>query len=238
PDIAETRDLMARHSLKAAGFTLPGEYRKDEAAYSECIKSLESYVRYAREAGMERCITWVYPSSSTMDYAENFEFHRRRLAWPAEILKEYGIYLGLEFIGPPKLRKGVKHEFIHNLDQMMELCTAIGTGNVGLLMDVYHWDLAGQTFADFKKIPDEKWIVHAHIMDAPAGVPPEEQEDGVRCLPGATGVLRTAEFFQGLKDLGYTGPVQPEPFSPWLADLSFDDAVAKVGAALDSVWPG
>ncbi|HEY5586789.1 MAG TPA: sugar phosphate isomerase/epimerase family protein [Ruminiclostridium sp.] len=236
-DISETKELLGKYNLKAAGFALPVEYRLDDATYDEGIKGLEAYIRYAKEVGMNRCITWIYPFSDTMNYQENFEFHRKRLTVSAEILKEYEMSLGLEFLGPPKLRKGVKFEFIHNLDQMMELCNAIGTNNVGLLLDVWHWDLAGQTYADFKKLPNEKSVVLAHIMDAPAGVPVDEQEDLVRCLPGSTGVLKIQDFFKGLQDIGYTGPVVAEPFAKELGEMSFEDAVIAVKTSVDKVWP-
>lgn len=152
-------------------------------------------------------------------------------------MKKYDISLGLEFLGPPKLRAGKKYEFIHTLDQMLELCRAIGTGNMGILMDVWHWDMAGQTFEDFAKFPDESWVVCAHIMDAPAGIPREEQEDVVRALPGSTGVLRIGEFFEGLKNMGYTGPVLAEPFVKELGEMEFEKAVAVVSEAIDKVWP-
>ena len=236
-DISKTKELLEKYKLKASGFNLPVEYRKDDATYENDMKEFERYVRYAKEAGMSRCVTWIFPFSDAMNYKENFEFHRKRLTKPAEILKEYDMTFGFEFLGPAKLRKGVRYEFIHTLDQMIELCNATGTGNTGILMDVWHWDLAGQTYEDFKKLPNEKWVVLAHIMDAPAGIPADEQEDRVRCLPGSTGVLRIGEFFKGLKDLGYTGPVLPEPFVPELGKMPFEDAVIKVKSSVDKVWP-
>ena len=236
-ELTETKELLEQYHLKAAGFNFPVEFNKDEGVYSEGMQNFEKYVRYASEAGMRRCVTWILPASDMLDYKENFEFHRRRLTEPAKILKEYNMTFGFEFLGPPKLRKGAKYEFIHTLDQMMELCNAIGTGNTGILMDVWHWDMAGQTLSDFKKLPDEAWVVLAHINDAPQGIPVEEQEDRVRCLPGATGVLKIAEFFRGLQQLAYTGPVLAEPFVPELGKISFEDAVITVKAAVDKVWP-
>ncbi|MHB8061112.1 MAG: sugar phosphate isomerase/epimerase family protein [Ruminiclostridium sp.] len=236
-DISETKELLERYNLKAAGFGLPVEYRNNQSTYDEDMKGLEAYIRYAKEAGMSRCITWIYPFSDTMTYQENFEFHRERLTPAAKLLNEYGMSFGMEFLGPPKLRKGVKYDFIHSLDQMLELCNAIGTGNVGLLLDVWHWDLAGQVYEDFKKLPNEKAIVLAHIMDAPAGIPVDEQEDLVRSLPGSTGVLKIQDFFKGLQDLNYSGPVVPEPFVKELGEMSFEDAVITIKAAVDKVWP-
>ncbi len=79
-------------------------------------------------------------------------------------------------------------------------------------------------------------IVCAHVMDAPANIPEEEQNDNVRRLPGTTGVLRIEEFFAGLKMAGYDGPVLVEPFEAFLAEIPFEDAVKLTAKALDRVW--
>jgi len=235
-DISRTRKILDQYGLKAAGFALPVEYRNDETTYEQDMENLRNYAKYASELGAHRCITWIIPYSDTLSYDENFELHKIRLKRAAEILAEFDISLGLEFLGPPKLRKGVKNEFIHTLDGMLELCRAIGTDNIGLLLDVWHWDLAGQKLADFSKIENESWIVAAHIMDAPSGIAPEEQEDLIRKLPGDTGVLKIHDFFKGLRSLNYSGPVIPEPFVADLADLPFREACAIVKKAVDSVW--
>ena len=232
----ETKELLANTGLKAAGFNLPIEFRRDAATFEADLAKLESYVRYAAEIGAKRCITWVLPSSDTYTYAENFELHRSRLKKACEVLKTYGMVFGMEFIGPPKSRRGVKHEFIHNLDQMLKLCDAIGTGNAGLLLDVWHWDLAGQTKADFGKLTADQ-VALVHINDAPAGVPVEEQEDSIRKLPGETGVLRMAEFFDGLLTMGYDGPVLAEPFEVKLKEMTYEQALETVMDSINRVWP-
>ena len=236
-DAMQTREILDRYHLAAAGFGLPLDYLKDQATFGEGMKDFEQSVRYAQSIGLTRCMTWIKPASDTLTYRDNFAFHRSRLTEPARILAAYGISLGVEFLGPPKLRKQARYPFIHNLDQAMSLCYAIGTGNVGLILDIWHWDLAGQKRIDFDQIPDPSWVVAAHIMDAPAGVPADEQEDLDRRLPGATGVLDARHFFEGLQALAYPGPVIPEPFVPSLATLSFDQALKTVKKALDQVWP-
>ena len=235
--VERTRALLKEYELRAAGFGLTVDYRKDEATYERGMEDWEAYVRYAKECGITRCISWIIPFSESLSFEENFALHVKRLRPVAEILEHYGMQFGLEFLGPPKLRRNVKYEFIHDLDGMLTLCEAIGTKNMGILMDVWHWDLAGQCYEDFRKLGNEKRIVAAHIMDAPAGIPPEEQEDRVRALPGSTGVLRIGEFFRGLTDLGYTGPVLAEPFEKSLEKVSFEEAVKIVSASIDQVWP-
>jgi len=236
-DISETRELLDQSKLRAAGFSFPVEFRADEDTYRRDMETLPAFAKYAAAIGANRCVTWIMPGSETLEYAENFEQHRSRLKPAAEIFKDFGISLGLEFIGSPDLILSAKHKFIHDLDRMLELCDAIGTGNCGILVDIWHWDLAGQTRADFGKFTNPDQIVLVHINDAPAGIPKEEQKDSVRKLPGETGVLRIAEFFEGLKSVGYTGPVMPEPFEKKLSSMSFEDALKTVMDSINKVWP-
>lgn len=236
-DPAEVISALKQYDLKAAGFGLPVDYRSTEEKYLADMKKLPHYIDFAAKIGITRCITWIIPSHEHLTYTENFELHRRRLAPIAKMLKEVGIWFGLEFLGPKKLRKGVKYEFIHSLQGMLELCNAIGTGNCGILLDAWHWDMAEQKFEDFDLFSDPAQIVCAHIMDAPANIPAHEQEDIVRRLPGTTGIIRIEEFFAGLEKVGYDGPVLVEPFERFLAFIPFERAVAIVKKSMDKVWP-
>jgi len=232
----ETKELLQKTYLKAAGFGLPVQFRQDAAAFEADLANLGKYAQYAVEIGALRCATWILPRSDTLTFNENYELHRSRLKKVCEIFNEYGITLGLEFVGPLTARQGAKYTFIHNLDQMLSLCADIGTGNCGLLLDIWHWDLAGQTFTDFEKFGNDQ-VALVHINDAPAGIPPDEQADTARRLPGETGVLRIAEFFGGLKKIGYDGPVLAEPFVPALAEMSYDNALKTVMDSFNRVWP-
>jgi sugar phosphate isomerase/epimerase len=231
----ETREILARTNLKAAGFNLPVEFRKDAQTFENDLVSLKEYAAYAAAIGAKRCVTWILPIHETLDYAANFEMHTARLRKVAEILNEYGILLGLEFIGPPSIRKNAPHIFIYRLQEMLALCEAIGTGNCGVLADLWHWDLAGQKRADFNLFSNPDQIVLVHINDAPAGIPPDEQKDSIRCLPGETGVLKAADFFDGLRSVGYAGPVMAEPFVPVLGEMSFKEALKVTFEAMRKV---
>ena len=235
-DPGEFCALLAEYNLVSGGFGLPVDYRNSQETFEADMQKLPAYCEFARKTGSTRCITWIIPWSDSLDYKANFEQHRVRLTRVAKILEEYGIRFGLEFVGPPSARKGKKYEFIHNLDGVLELIAAIGTSNMGLLMDVFHWDLAGQTYDDFKKIPDKSWVVMAHINDAVAGVPVDEQQDLSRELPGNTGILKIADFLKGLSSLDYDGPVYVEPFSAQLKEMPFEKAVKAAKEAMDKVW--
>lgn len=236
-DPAEIKALLDRNNLKNGGFGLPVDYRGSEEKFEADLAGLPSYCEWARTAGATRCVTWIIAWSDTLDYRQNYTLHLDRLTKVAKILERYGIRFGIEFVGPPSERIGKKYEFIHNLDGLMELLRDIGTSNLGIMMDSWHWDMAGHICEDFKKIPGGDWVVIAHINDAPAGVPVEKQMDLVRELPGATGVLRIDEFFKGLAGLGYDGPVYVEPFNEPLKTMPIDEAVKTAKAAMDRVWP-
>lgn len=233
---AAVRELLEQKGLRPAGFGLPVDFRRDERRFEDDLGGLAGMAASAREVGLRRCTTWLAPASDELSYDENFALHRRRLGRIAQILEDYDIRLGLEFVGPATFRRGKKNEFVHDLAQTIELCSAIGRSNVGLLLDLFHWETARQSDSDFALIPNEEFIVLVHLNDAPPGRTIDEQLDNDRRLPGETGVLRVRPFLEGVIRLGYTGPVVVEPFSAALKAMAFDDAVAATKAALDKVW--
>ena len=89
--------------------------------------------------------------------------------------------------------------------------------------------------ADLARLTDAE-IVDVHVNDAPAGVPLDKQLDGVRGLPGETGVVGVPAFLAAVARIGYTGPVMVEPFSQRVRELPPEDAVRVTGEALNKVW--
>jgi sugar phosphate isomerase/epimerase len=165
-----------------------------------------------RDLGCIRTATWVPPNSVERAFDENFQWHVARFRPVAEILKTHGCWLGLEFIGPQTLRPPDKHAFIYTLEGMMALFEAIGTGNLGLLLDAWHLYTSGGQLDDLDKLKAED-VVTVHVNDAPVGVALEAYIDHDRRLPMETGVIDLPGFMRKLVKIGYDGPVTPEPFS-------------------------
>lgn len=234
----DVKALLARHQLKPAGFSLPLEFRADEAIFQTGMDKLASRAAFAREVGINRCVTWILPAHEELNYEANFALHRDRLSQAAEVLKKEGVWLGLEFVSPPKMRAQARYPFIHDVKGMLALCDAIDTGNCGILVDAWHWHLAEHTFLDFEVFTNPRQIVCVHVCDAPVNIPAEQQEDQSRRLPGATGVINIAEFFAGLRQTGYDGPVLVEPFEAFLGKIPFEEALKTIKKYLDRVWPG
>lgn len=120
---------------------------------------------------------------------------------------------------------------MHNLAETRELIAEIGIGNVGVVLDSWHWWQADDTEADLLTLT-ERDIVSVDLNDAPADIPKDQQQDGRRELPAATGVLPLGVFLNALARLGYEGPVRAEPFNRALNELDNPAACAATIAAL------
>jgi sugar phosphate isomerase/epimerase len=107
--------------------------------------------------------------------------------------------------------------------EALELANSIGTGNVGIVLDSWHWWQAGDTVADIEGLKNSD-IVLVDLNDAPKDVEKQQQMDNRRELPLATGVIEVKGFLNALVKIGYDGPVRAEPFNQPLRDL--DDAPA------------
>lgn len=230
----ELSELLADMKTKKLVFGASGlsvDFRQDDAKFKVGLEGLPKLAAGLKRAGVERVGTWVSPSHQELNYQDNFKRHSERLREIAKILKDHGLRFGLEYVGTPSSRQNKRNPFIHSLKEMQELIAAIGTGNVGVVLDSWHWWTASETPADLLKLKNAD-VVSVDLNDAPAGLTLEQQQDGQRELPCATGVIPVAAFLKTLQGIGYDGPVRVEPFNKPLNDLPDDEACAKVIAAL------
>jgi sugar phosphate isomerase/epimerase len=82
-------------------------------------------------------------------------------------------------------------------------------------------------------------IVSVHVNDAPPGIAIEDQLDGVRRLPMETGVIDLPAIMRRLAQIGYDGPVIPEPFSERINAIARDEperAARLTSEAMDLLW--
>lgn len=228
--------MLYERGLQSAGWGLPVSLFAPEQDFKARLSKLPDIADCCARTSDLRCSTWVLPGSNEMPYDEMFDFLCGRVARVARVLKESDVRLGLEFIGPKTIRARLKHEFIYTMGGMLEFCQAVGTGNVGLLLDSWHLYTSGGAMDDVLKLTDRD-VVQVHINDAPAGIALDQQVDNVRRLPGETGVIDARRFLWCLQKIGYTGPVMAEPFSDRVRQMKPHDAIHATKEALDSVWP-
>lgn len=233
--VENVRALLQKHGMQISSANLPFHPTQlDDDAFAAAMEALPAQAAALSAVGCTRCIIWIFPASDTLTKEENYAFHVKRLSAAAAVLKAYGMRLGLEFIGPYTGRKGKKYVFLYTAEEMLKLAKDCGD-NVGLLFDAYHWYTGAHNKDVFDHIPDESCIVSVHVNDAPVG-DPLELPDSPRALPGETGMVDIACVIDGLRKLGYTGPVIAEPFSPKLAAMETDDEkVACIKACMDKI---
>ncbi len=235
--LAAVQEQFAQAGVKPALWNLPVAWRDDDQWESD-LRELPRLAATARELGATRTATYMPSGSDERPFRENFDWHVARLRPIAEVLRDEGCRFGIEFIGPKTFRAAFRHEFIHTLDGVMELVAAIGTGNVGVLLDSWHLYTSAGTPGDLKRLTNHDVVV-VHVNDAPAEIARDEQIDTVRTLPMETGVIDLVGFMQALREMGYDGPVMPEPFSQRINDLAATDpeaAAREAARSMDALW--
>jgi sugar phosphate isomerase/epimerase len=223
-------DLQAK-SLKFGAAGLPVEFRKDEATFSDGLKKLPAAAGVLQRAGIQRVSTWIMPCGEDLTYLQNFRQHADRLRQCARILADHDQKLGLEYVAPRTLWRSQRHPFIHTMSEAKELMVAIGTDNVGIQLDSWHWFNAQETAKDLLTLRGSD-VLTVDLNDAPAGLSLDQYQDDHRELPAATGVIPVKDFLDSLVRIGYGGPIQAEPFNATLRAMPLDQACASASSAM------
>lgn len=201
-------------------------------AFAEQLAALPQVAEVLAAAGVNAVGTWVRPMDDELTYQRNWRLHVGRIALVAGVLDDAGIRLGLEYVGPKTFWSTERFPFVHTLAELRELIADTGAGNVGVILDTYHWYASGETPADLRALTASD-IISVDLNDARDDRERDEQQDQDRRLPGTTGVIDLAGFVDVLVELGYDGPVKAEPFLPSLAERPVDDVLAEVSGLLD-----
>ena len=234
-DLARLLDNMRAKNVGWAMAGFPTEFRKDDAAFSESLKTLPAFAAALGRAQVKRVTTWISPASADLTYVENLRTHARRLREAAGILKDHGIRFGLEYVGPKTSWSTKRFPFVHTMAEMKELIAEIDRPNVGFVLDSWHWYTAGEAKKDLLTLRGDQ-VVSVDLNDAPAGIPIDQQMDGKRELPAATGVIDAASFLGALKAIGYDGPVRAEPFNDTVRKMPPSEALTATKAAMDKAF--
>jgi sugar phosphate isomerase/epimerase len=214
---------------------LPVDFRRDEQRFRDGISQLPKLAKALQRAGVTRVNTWLRPSHDTLTYLANFKLHVQRLREVAKVLGDHGLRFGMEYVGPKTSWTSSRHAFIHTMAETKELISEIGQDNVGFVLDSWHWYTAHETEQDLLTLTNSD-VVACDLNDAPAGIPIDEQMDGSRELPAATGVIDLTAFLGALIKIGYDGPVRAEPFNKKLRDMDNEPAVAATAAAMKKAF--
>jgi len=223
-DVARFLERMKERQIVWAQAGLSVEFRKSEDEFQK-----------GHRAGVTRVGTWIMPTDPALTYLQNFKQHSTRLGHVAGILNDNGLRLGIEYVGPKTLWASSRYPFIHSMPEMKELIAAMGRPNVGFVLDSWHWYTSGGTIADLKTLTPHD-VVSVDLNDAPTGIPIDQQQDGKRELPCATGLIDTAGFLNALNSIGCDAPVRCEPFNAPLRAMPPDQALQATITAMKKAF--
>ena len=214
---------------------LPVQFRTDRSTFTADLSELPSKAAALEKAGVTRITTWIMPNHSELNYLQNFRRHAVRLREVATILGDHGLRFGLEYVGPKTLQIANEYPFIRSMSETRELIAAIGKPNVGFVLDSFHWYTAGEDVSDILTLNNEQ-IVACDLNDARSGFDRNDQIDGKRELPLATGVVDVKAFLEALVKIGFDGPVRAEPFNQPLRDMEDEAAVRTTAQAMKEAF--
>jgi sugar phosphate isomerase/epimerase len=233
--LSELKATMKSKGLVFGAAGLPVEFRQDQAKFEESLKALPKIAAGLERAGVDRIGTWLTPCDAKLTYIKNFRQHASRLREVATVLKDHQVRLGLEYVGPKTSWTSRQFTFIHTMAEMKDLIGEINTGNVGLVIDSWHWWNAGETAAEIRSLKGSD-VIAVDLNDAPAGIPKDQQVDNRRELPCETGVIDVGSLLTALNEIGYDGPVRAEPFNQAVNKMSKEDSCEAAAAALKKAF--
>jgi D-psicose/D-tagatose/L-ribulose 3-epimerase len=97
-------------------------------------------------------------------------------------------------------------DMINTVEQGLELCAAVDAENVGLLLDTYHMNIEEKSMGDAIRTAAGR-LFHFHACENDRGTP-------------GTGHIPWADAFEALSDIGYTGHVVIESFTPAVTEIA------------------
>lgn len=209
-----------------------------EEVFKEELETVNRQMDLAEAAGVHRYYNHVWPGSNVREFDENFKWCYNRAAKIYQAARDHGIHFSLEFLGPKPLQDSFRYPFIRKLKDGLPMVDAI-SGEVGLIVDTFHWYTSGSTLDDLKLIGDGKRIVNVHLNDGWKGRGPDEQQDLERELPLSTGVIDSPSVLKVLNGIGFNGIVSVEPFEPAssrLKAMPLDKALREVADSARKVF--
>jgi len=234
-DRASLLEAMHDRGISWGSTNLTVEFRRDEGTFREGLAALPRYAGVLEAVGATRMNTWIIPAHRELTYTANFQQHAERLRACAEVLADHGIRLGLEYVGPKTSLVRGRYPFLRTMAETRELIAEIGLPNVGLVLDSFHWYCAEDTAADILALTNGD-IITCDLNDARSDLSRDEQIDGTRELPGATGAIDLQSFLAALVQLGYDGPVRAEPFNKVLQDMDDQEALKATYEAMTEAF--
>jgi D-psicose/D-tagatose/L-ribulose 3-epimerase len=97
--------------------------------------------------------------------------------------------------------------FLNIAEDAVRYCRDVGTSNMKVHLDCFHMIREELSFKGAVETCGKKYLGYIHVCESNRGIP-------------GTGLVPWKEFFQAVKDVGYTGPLVIESFDPGFEELN------------------
>lgn len=184
---------------------------RDEAGYLQITEDLKFLCEMGEIINCKNVI--AVPTFDIGDYSKSQikEETVKVLHELSEIAQPYGVRLALEFCGYPNCS-------VNTFGQAYEIVEEVNRGNVGIVLDCFHFHAMNSKMEDLRKA-DPKKIFVFHIDDC-ENLPAGALRDHHRLWPGE-GAVDLDGILSTLKEIGYGEMVSVELFRPeyWEWDI-------------------
>jgi len=102
--------------------------------------------------------------------------------------------------------------FLNIAEDAVRYCQEVGIGNVKVHLDSFHMIREETSFRGAVETCGKEYLGYVHVCESNRGIP-------------GTGLVPWREFFQALKDIGYSGPLVIESFDPSFEELNRQCAI-------------
>lgn len=232
-----TRALFVQTGLTPVSFRMVPGLDEEEGVFEQALARAPAMLEQAAEAGYRTATSWIFPGSDTMPPEQYRKRIVERLCRLREVLSPFGIPLGVELVAAKTRREVYRYPIGSTTKALLQLLAEAGGSGLGVCLDCFHAYSTGNLDAEYAAITDAGQLTAVHISDAIPGVPPAEQQDQDRRLPGETGVIDLSGLFRRLETLGYTGAVVLEPIDKRFARQPFAVTLQQAEQAAARVWP-
>ena len=212
---AKARAVMEGLGMRFGLIMAPADmYKIADDEFQKRVLEFGEWAHRAKIAGCDRAYNHIWPGSDVFPYAQNFEWHSRRLAAIYHVLREEGIQYGLEFMGAKTVQDAFRYPFINSLMGVVDLAESVSP-EIGFVFDTIHWYTSGSRMDDlFYAVRHVSRVVNLHLSNADDTRSREAQDDHRRALPDANDTIDCAAIVRAFAEAGYEGPVIMEPMSP------------------------
>ena len=236
----EARQRMADLGMRFGLIMAPADmYRIPDEDFDQTVLEFGQWAHRAKLAGCDRAYNHIWAGSDRFPYEENFAWHRGRLEKIYHVLREEGIFYGLEFMGARSVRAQFRYPFIHSLMGAVSLAQSVSP-EIGFVFDTIHWYTSGSRDDDlYYALTHVDHVVNLHLCCADAGRSREDQDDHIRALPGENDTIDCGRILRLFDRAGYDGPVIMEPMAPATdrySKMTALDAAREAIACLHSVF--